>query len=276
MNEIKRLLDKPEFPRSMKYDPQWMLENQMGPNVLWLTEWLSEALPIEPGMRVLDLGCGKALSSIFLAKEFGVRVWATDWWIGPDHNWRRAVEAGVADRVCPVRAESHQLPFAAGFFDAIVSLDAYQYFGADLLYMSYLSCFLREGGRLGIVVPGLTESFGKEVPAHLTTPQANGKPFWEPECRSFQPAAWWRELWEYSDKLDDIQTALQPDGWRHWRDFERAMELAGTNIFPVDVEALERDQGKYICFVRVTARRNAAPNVNLYDPAMCVRLGVDK
>jgi len=37
-------------------------------------------------MRVLDLGCGKALSSIFLAKEYGTQVWATDLWISATDN----------------------------------------------------------------------------------------------------------------------------------------------------------------------------------------------
>jgi hypothetical protein len=60
------------FPRASKYDTQWMIDNAMGPNVLWLTEWLCEAVELKPGMRVLDLGCGKAASSIFLAREFGL------------------------------------------------------------------------------------------------------------------------------------------------------------------------------------------------------------
>lgn len=58
----------------------------MGPNALWLVEWLAEALPLRAGMRVLDLGCGRAMTSIFLAREFGVQVWATDFWITPDYN----------------------------------------------------------------------------------------------------------------------------------------------------------------------------------------------
>jgi ubiquinone/menaquinone biosynthesis C-methylase UbiE len=41
----------------------------MGPNPLWLTEWLCELMDLRPGMRVLDLGCGRAPSSIFLAFE---------------------------------------------------------------------------------------------------------------------------------------------------------------------------------------------------------------
>jgi hypothetical protein len=27
-------------------------------------------------MRILDLGCGRAMSSLFLHREFGVEVWA--------------------------------------------------------------------------------------------------------------------------------------------------------------------------------------------------------
>src|SRR6476646_2713434 len=58
------------YPRASAYDPEWALENLMGPNVLWLAEALSQQLELRPGMRVLDMGCGKAISSIFLAKEF--------------------------------------------------------------------------------------------------------------------------------------------------------------------------------------------------------------
>ena len=67
------------FPRSNQYDPDWIRAGVSGgAHPLWLTEWLSGALDLRPGMRVLDLGCGRALSSIFLHREFGVQVWATD------------------------------------------------------------------------------------------------------------------------------------------------------------------------------------------------------
>jgi len=75
------------YPRSRAYELDWMMDNMMGPNALWLMESLTERLHLEPGMRVLDMGCGKALSSIFLAKEFDVQVWATDLWIGAGENW---------------------------------------------------------------------------------------------------------------------------------------------------------------------------------------------
>lgn len=56
--DLKARLAKPRFPRSSGYDPQWIIDNMMGPHVLWLAEYLSEAMVLEPGMRILDLGCG--------------------------------------------------------------------------------------------------------------------------------------------------------------------------------------------------------------------------
>ena len=173
MTEPAPSLSRPEFPRANSYDPAWMMDNQMGPNAVWLVEWLSQRLPLTPGMRVLDLGCGRAMTSVFLAKEFGARVWAADLWMSPDHNWQRAKAAGVQDLVCPVKAEAHALPFAAGFFDAVISVDAYQYFGTDELYLPYLANFIREGGLLGVVMPGLTQPVGEELPPHLSRPQKN-------------------------------------------------------------------------------------------------------
>lgn len=275
MDEIKSLLKKAEFPRSQAYDDDWMLDNQMGPNALWLVEWLCEVLPLQPGMRVLDLGCGKAMTSIFLAREFGVRVWAADLWMSPDNNWRRVVAAGTADLVCPVKAEAHALPFAQGFFDAVISVDAYQYFGTDVLYLDYLSRFIRPAGILGVVVPGLMQPIGSAPPQHLVQPQANGKVFWESDCRCFKTAEFWQELWQGCPKVTQAAVDVQLNGWRHWRDFERALEATGKNLFPSDAEALEEDHGRFIGLLRLTARRTEVTGENLYDPGLGVLVGVD-
>ena len=52
------------FPRSNKYSPHWLVAGcSGGANPLWLTEWLTSEVDLHPGMRILDLGCGRALSS---------------------------------------------------------------------------------------------------------------------------------------------------------------------------------------------------------------------
>jgi cyclopropane fatty-acyl-phospholipid synthase-like methyltransferase len=100
-------------------------------------------------MRVLDLGCGKCLSSIFLAKEYGVEVWAADLWIKPTEKFGRICQAGIAKQVFPIYADDRSLPFAEDFFDAIICTDAYIYFGTDDLYLDYLQHFVKPGGRIG-------------------------------------------------------------------------------------------------------------------------------
>ena len=249
-------LRPPEFPRSSSYDPQWALANHMGPNALWLAESLSEVLDLRPGMRVLDLGCGKAISSIFLAKEFGVQVWATDLWVAAGDNWSRVCEAGVEQSVFPVHAEAHALPYAEGFFDALVSLDAYHYFGTDDLYLgSYFAPLVRPGGQIGIVVPGLVRDF-RDPPEHLAR-------FWtrESELWSFHSPAWWRRHWQKTGLVDMEVAELIRNGWQHWLTWDEAsLELGFVpEHFAADlpewIEMIRKDAGRNVGLVRVVARR---------------------
>ena len=237
-----------EFPRSAEYDPQWMIDNKMGPNVLWLTEALSEKMDLQPGMRVLDLGCGRAISSIFLAKEFDVEVWATDLWIQASDNLSRIREAGMTGQVVPIHAEAHELPFAESFFDAVVSMDAYHYFGTDDLYLGYhLIKFLKRGGAIGIVVPGIREEFEAVPPDHV-------KACWEWDFCSFHSPQWWRTHWEKTG-LASIEIAdLIPNGWRHWLIWDEVNQNG-----PDDdrwLHMLRTDAGQNIGFTRVVARKN--------------------
>ena len=254
-DRMVELLRNDRFPLSTKYDPAWVMKGQMGPNALWLTEWLCEKLELKPGMRVLDMGCGKALSSVFLAREFGVQVWANDLWIPAAENWQRVKEADLENQVFPIHAEAHALPYSEGFFDAVVSLDSYQYYGTDDLYLNYILKFLQPGEQIGIVVPGLMRDFDGPVPEHLTRKQKSGGVFWQPDCWCFHTAVWWRYLWERMGLVDVEVVDILPDGWRHWLQCENAFTEVGTNIFPSYAETLEADGGKYLGFVRIVARR---------------------
>ena len=200
--DLDALLRHDRYPRSAGYDATWVLANQMGPHPLWLTEWLAEEMDLQPGMRVLDMGCGKALSSIFLAREFGVRVWANDLWIPASENWERIREAGLEEQIVPIQAEAHALPYAHAFFDAAISIDSFHYYGTDNLYLNYFAQFIRPGGQIGVAVPGLMQPIAGEPPAHLTTPSAMARCFGRTSCgRSRQRRSgggagsirrWWR------------------------------------------------------------------------------------
>jgi cyclopropane fatty-acyl-phospholipid synthase-like methyltransferase len=244
---LRHLVENPAFPRSAAYDPRWVAENMMGPNVLWLAESLSQVLEFQPEHRILDLGCGRALSSIFLAKEFGAQVWAADLWIKPWDNWKRVVDAGLEDRVFPIYAEAHQLPFATEFFDLVVSLDAYHYFGTDAEYIGYITRFVKPGGRIGIVVPATTAEL-EDVPPHLA-------PHWSWEFWTFRDPDWWRRHWARSGLVEVEHADLVPDGWRHWvqSDLGSGYDNEAADL----VAAVAEDAGRTLGFTRMVARRTA-------------------
>lgn len=252
LEALNQRLFKVRFPRSSRYDPAWLMANVMGPHSLWLAEWLAQDLHLRPGMCVLDLGCGRAVSSIFLAREFGVTVWATDLWVIPADNLERIDGAGCSESVYPIHAEAHALPFAPGMFDAIVSFDAYHYFGTDDLYLGYLSRFLKPGGTLGIVSPGTLQELADLPPPHLA-------PYWEWDFCSFHSAVWWRRHWEKTG-LVDVRTAdTLDDGWKLWLEWNELCAEWGAQrrkaLVRREAEMLVRDTGRTLGFVRVIAQR---------------------
>ncbi|WZO98286.1 methyltransferase domain-containing protein [Isosphaeraceae bacterium EP7] len=246
------------FPRSSKYHPDWVLANASGgANSLWLTEWLAESLDLQPGMRVLDLGCGRACSSIFLRREFGVQVWATDLWFGASANLKTIRDAGVEDGVFPIHADARSLPFAAEFFDAIISIDSFFYYGTDDHYLGNLARFLKPGGTLGIAGAGLMREIDGPIPESL-------RDWWTNDLWCLHSAPWWRRHWERTGIVDIELADAMPDGWQQWLAWHRA--LAPDNV--VEIAALEADQGNNLGYVRVVARRR--PDVELEDPIVSV------
>jgi len=244
----ENILYNERFPLSNKYDPGWVLDNSMGLNALWLTEWLCEAIDLKPGMRVLDLGCGRAISSVFLAKEFGVQVWAYDLWIEATDNWNRIKQQGLDNKIYPIHGDARNMPFAEGFFDAIISVDSYIYFGTDDLYLYYLQKFLTPGGTLGIVMPGLMKDFKDGIPAHL-------KDFWGQDCWSWHTVDWWNKLWERTGLVDIKVADTMPEGCITYVKWKEAQDKAGKNPWPQDTAILKKDAGEYVGFIRLVANR---------------------
>ncbi|MEV6108172.1 methyltransferase domain-containing protein [Streptomyces sp. NPDC051940] len=238
------LLRPARYPRSAAYDPAWLLRLDMGPHPLWLLEDLARDLRLLPGMRVLDLGSGKGASSVFLVREFGVEVVAADWWVAAEEARAVFAEAGVEDRVTAVRAEAHQLPFEAESFDAIVSIDAFEYFGTADGYLPYLQRFLRPGGQLGIATPALRREVRElgSVPEHIR--QVVG---WE--AVAWHTPEWWRFQWEVTELVDVTAARMQEHGWDDWLRWSRACgDDAVTRM-------LLEDGGELLGFALVAARK---------------------
>jgi len=250
-----RTLVSRRFPRASRYHPDWVVAGVSGgANPLWLTEWLTEALDLRPGMRILDLGCGRAISSVFLRREFGVQVWAADLWFSAAENLQRVRDAGVEDGVFPIHADARSLPFAEGFFDGVTSIDSFVYYGTDDLYLNYLARFLKPEGRVGIAGAGLMRELEDPVPAHLDEWWGTESPY----C--LHSATWWRRHWERTGILDVEVADNMPGGWHRWLEWQRF----ATPHNKVEIKALEADRGEYLGYVRVVGRRRA--QANLFDP----------
>jgi cyclopropane fatty-acyl-phospholipid synthase-like methyltransferase len=253
MSSDKRLINE-RFPRSNKYHPEWVIASASGgANSLWLVEWLTAALDLRPGMRVLDLGCGRASSAIFLHREFGVEVWATDLWFSASENLQRIRDADAENHVFPIHANARSLPFATDFFDAIISIDSFFYYGTDDLYLNYLAQFVKTGGVVGIASAGLMQEFAGPVPDHL-------KKWWTQDLWCLHSADWWRRHWERTGIVDVEVADSMLDGWQLWLDWHKV--IAPDNR--VEIEAVQADGGSYLGYIRVVGRRRG--NVKLEEP----------
>lgn len=233
-----------KFKKSETYDKEFLKKNMMGPNCLKLLEKLLDGLDLKKGSRVLDLGCGMGLTSIFLAKEYGLQVFATDLWISATDNWRRFNEAGLGGSIVPIHAEAHELPYAEEFFDAAVSVDAYHYFGRDGEYMDkHLASLVKKGGVIAITIPGTVQEHS-EVPKELAD-------FLSPEdFDTLHSRGWWENLLSTSKflRLESVSEFMCDETWQDW--------LACDHEYAVQDRAMfEADGGKYFNFISIIGHR---------------------
>jgi len=220
----------------------------MGCPTFWLLERLCEVMELRPGMRVFDLGCGKAGGSIFLAKEYGLQVWAADLWISPSENWQRIRDARLESHVFPVRTEANKLPFAEQFFDVVIAVKSLFFFGTDDVYLRHhLVSIVKPGGQFGIVVPGFYNEFQGDLPDNVPD---HLKGYWE-SCMlyAWHSAEWWRRDWLKTDQIDVELADNFPDneGYQTYLEWER--------IIGYKEKLAEDDAGRNITFVRLVARR---------------------
>lgn len=218
----------------MSIEAQFISENLMGPNSVIILSELARELSFSSGMRVLDLGCGRGLTSFYLAQRFDVTVFATDLWVPAAENWERARSLGLEDRVIPIHADAHSLPFAEGFFDVVLSVDSYHYFGTSDSYLcSSFAPLVKKRGQLAIAVPGLTEEFDNGVPEEF-------KPLWSPEMNTFHSHKWWRNLWERSGLVEIKESkglVCHREAWRSWLNSDNQYAKGDIPFFQADINS---------------------------------------
>ncbi|NLN81680.1 MAG: methyltransferase domain-containing protein [Clostridiales bacterium] len=186
----------------------------MGPNAMRLSEELSSHLKINDNMRILDLGCGRGLSTLLLTKKYGATVFAADLWISPTENHERFQSVGIDDKAVPISVDATKgLPFANRYFDLLFSVDAYHYFGDTVEMLPSLIPFVKKGGYIAVAIPGIKYEFGDNVPDEM-------KPFWNDDvARTIHSLDWWKNLWEQEKGIEiiDIREMLCcKQSWDEW------------------------------------------------------------
>jgi cyclopropane fatty-acyl-phospholipid synthase-like methyltransferase len=226
------------------YTSEFAQKNMMGPNSLRIIDELLDDYKFEKGIRILDLGCGRGLTSILLAQKYDATVFAVDLWIEATENYERFKSISLEEKIVPIHANAFGLPFANDYFDAVVSIDSYHYYGCEPDYLSkHLLPLVKKNGKIFIGIPGLQKEFSNEIPEELV-------PFWENDM-NLHSCGWWINLWakESAIRIDECyEMKCMKEAWADWL-------MCKNEHAERDIEMMKAEGGKYFNLVGIKATK---------------------
>lgn len=235
------------YPLSQKYNTPELMAKIMGPNPIKLEEELLADCNLPQGSVVCDLGSGQGLTSVFLAKEYGFKVYAADLWSNPEENRKFFSQMGLTDdQIIPVKADATDLPFNPEFFDAVISTDSYNYFGRDAAYLdAKLLPFVKKNGYVYIAVPGMKQDCHDDLPAELLLS-------WTPEQLDYiHDTTYWADLVSRCKGAEVISVTEMESNDEVWADW-----LKQDNEYAIgDRKAMEAGGGKYLNFIKIVLKK---------------------
>ncbi len=232
---------------SKKYETPELMEKIMGPNPIKLEEELMLGNIIPNGSVVCDLGSGRGLTSVFLAKEYGFKVYAADLWSDPEENKKFFESMGLTEeQIISVKADAENLPFEKDFFDAVVTTDSYNYFGRNSGYLDEkLLPFVKSGGYIYISIPGMKKDCHDDLPKELLLS-------WTPEQLDYMhDASYWKAMVEQCVGAELIEIGEMESNDEVWADW-----LKQDNEYAVgDRKSMEAGGEKYLNFIKIVLRK---------------------
>jgi SAM-dependent methyltransferase len=225
-----RAPDRNAYPELQGYSRDDLYHDFFGGGGLCLAAHMLRTLHLRPGQVVLDLGCGKGETSIFMARHYGVQVKALDLWTSADFLEQKFSARGYGDQISPVQLDATQpLPYADNEFDAIFCMNSFNFYGTAPAFLEHLLKHLKPGGRLCIGSEALSAEF---TPEQIQNP---------PEVYAFKlpPPN------EHVDVFaDDFSKQHTPDWWRDHLQASGLLEVEACHELQ-DADALYEELVRY-------------------------------
>lgn len=232
-----------------KYRQYFTKDYLMGPNSFRLLDELIRRSPEDVHFdRTLDLGCGYALTSMFIANETDSQnVYAFDLWIPASENYLRIQNNHLEDKIIPIHGDALDMPFAHNYFDSIISVDSYHYFGCkEGVFAEKILPYVKKGGYVMIAIPGIKEEPQGELNEVFMT-WAEGD-----DSELFKTIGWWKNLLndECKDQYDIIVKEAEcfDVAWQEWFD-------TGHEFGMRDKEFLEKGLEQILNFILIYVRK---------------------
>ena len=223
-------------------------EIMWGPNAIRQAEELASHFTIKKDMKILDLGTGTGLSSLYLAQAHDAKVFATDLYADPTENYERFESLGVADKIVPMLLDATQpLPFAKRYFDVIFSVGAYNVFGDNEEMLPNLASYVKKGGYIAVSFPGLKYEFGNNVPPEM-------QPFWDvPEvAKCVRGIERWQDLFSKAEGIEIVNISEMACHDIAWKEYLASIAPDGEDKWSLDMMAAEN--GKYFNTIQLIAK----------------------
>lgn len=218
-------------------------ERMMGPDSYIIINELLENKATDEKIRILDLGCGKGLTSIYMAEKYkNAEIFAVDLWVEPKENYIFFKEQKLDNRIIPLNCSAENLPFAEEYFDMVVSVDSYHYFGLEKDFFKYnIKQLLKENGEIYIAVPGIKKDYEivpKDLEHHIS----------EEDFKLFKSINYWENLLAKDLKEIKIkEMQCYDEAWQSW--------LSSDNPYAVeDIELLKAYNGKYLNLISINGK----------------------
>ena len=249
------------YVKSIKYtDYDTIYAQCSGPGGLQLAEFMAEKMNLQPGKKLLDVGCNRGYQTCFLTKEYNMYTVAIDPWDDREqgnpmieHLVRNAVKWGVEDRIVGLKLGVPDTHFVQAAFDYVYSTTAIEMVRVAQGLNKYMDCIrevyrvLKPGGVFGLGEP---MHLDVEIPEDLDPYISQDEYSWKACFRSLKHTV---ECLREAG-FDILEANYAPDARQWWLDYAKHDPFCIQDP-DGDPLTLKIDNGRWTSFGYIIAQK---------------------